>query len=138
VLGSGFFLLTGGMKLPPTFYGIPDRFDRLSKKTSQIQISNKKRQFNRFALVSRPVWSVNRSGEKKPSNAHINIKDHTYNNTYKYNSNKRGSGRQPRELYAGAMGLMGRPFFLGLTSHARKVNERIFEKKFDTIRFVVT
>ena len=35
-----------------------------------------------------------------------------YNHTYKYNSNKRRSGRQPRESYAGAMGLNGPDFFL--------------------------
>ena len=42
----------------PSGSGKPDRFDRLLKKTAQIQISNKKRQFNRFPPVSRPVRPV--------------------------------------------------------------------------------
>ena len=56
------FLPTGLTKPPPSGSGKPDRFDRLPKKTGQIQISNKKRQFNQFLPVSRPVWPVYRSG----------------------------------------------------------------------------
>jgi hypothetical protein len=36
------FLPIGGIKPPPTGYGIPDRFDRLPEKIGQIQNSNKK------------------------------------------------------------------------------------------------
>jgi hypothetical protein len=46
----------------PSGSGKPDRFDRLPKKPVQIQISNKKQQFNRFPPVSRPVRPVYRSG----------------------------------------------------------------------------
>ena len=48
------------------FHRLADRFDRFTGPvwvvTSQIQILNKKRQFNRFPPVSRPVWPVYRSG----------------------------------------------------------------------------
>jgi len=54
---SGFFT-DGPTKPPPSNSSKPDRFDWLSKKIGQIQISNKKWQFNRFPLVSRPVRPV--------------------------------------------------------------------------------
>jgi len=114
---QGFFFPTDRLKPPRSGSGKPLRFDRKPEKTDQIQISNKKRQFNRFPPVSRPVRPVNRSGlsgnrgvEQKTdgfkvvprceinenfgmSYAHINVKDYTkaiiYNHAYKYNSNKR-------------------------------------------------
>ena len=59
---QGFFLPTGGIKPPPIGYDKSDRFDRLPKKIGQIQISNKKRQFNRLAgrldRWTGPVWVV--------------------------------------------------------------------------------
>ena len=39
----GVFLPVSLTKPPPSDSGLPDRFDRLSKKTGQIQISNQKR-----------------------------------------------------------------------------------------------
>ena len=45
------FLLTGGLKPPPTGSGLPDRFDRLPVKTGQIQ----NRMFNQFRSAYRPV-----------------------------------------------------------------------------------
>ena len=59
---QGFFLPTGPLKPPASGSGKPDRFDRKSVKTSQIQISNYRRQFNRFPPVNRRVWPVNQSG----------------------------------------------------------------------------
>ena len=51
----GIFLPTGPLKPPGSGSGKPDRFDRKPVKTGQIQISNYRRQFNRFPPVSRPV-----------------------------------------------------------------------------------
>ena len=59
---AGFFLPTDPTKPPPSGSGKPDRFDRLPKNTGQIQISNKKWQFNRFPPVSWPVRPVYRFG----------------------------------------------------------------------------
>ena len=62
------FLPTGLTKPPPSGSGKPDRFDRLPEKNGQIQISNQKRQFNRFPPVSRPVYRSGLSGNRSNSN----------------------------------------------------------------------
>ena len=52
---AGVFFTTGEVKPPPSGSGLPVRFDRKRVKIGQIQISNYRRQFNRFPPVSRPV-----------------------------------------------------------------------------------